>query len=163
MATSDDDASGKTPGMSNARDVRGDGVHVFVVRVYFEDTDATGIVYNANYLKFAERARAEMLREFGLEHSRMIGEEGRTFAVRRCVAEFTKPARLDDLLEVNTRLMAVSGASFDLTQDVKRQGVTLVALRFGLVCMTVSGRATRIPPTLRIALTNCCQQNRLSH
>ena len=138
------------------------GVHVFFVRVYFEDTDATGIVYNANYLKFAERARTEMLREFGVEHSRMIDDEGRAFAVRRCTAEFVKPARLDDLLEVHTRLVAVRGASLDLVQDVKRQGVGLVTLHFGLACMSAAGRATRIPPALRITLENLWQQDRLS-
>jgi acyl-CoA thioester hydrolase len=138
------------------------GVHVFLMRVYFEDTDATGIVYNANYLKFAERARTEMLREFGVEHSRMIDDEGRAFAVRRCSAEFVKPARLDDLLEVHTRLVAVRGASLDLAQDVKRQGVDLVTLRFGLACMSAAGRATRIPPALRITLETLWQQDRLS-
>jgi acyl-CoA thioester hydrolase len=138
------------------------GVHVFLMRVYFEDTDATGIVYNANYLKFAERARTEMLREFGVEHSRMIDAEGRAFAVRRCSAEFVKPARLDDLLEVHTRLVAVRGASLDLAQDVKRQGVDLVTLRFGLACMSAAGRATRIPPALRITLETLWQQDRLS-
>jgi acyl-CoA thioester hydrolase len=148
--------------MSNGPGERKDGVHVFVLRVYFEDTDATGIVYNANYLKFAERARTEMLRGLGVEHSRMIGEEGRAFAVRRCTAEFLKPARLDDLLEVHTRLLTVCGASFDLVQDIKRQGVNLVTLRFGLACITVSGRATRLPPALRTTLANLWQQNRLS-
>lgn len=168
MATSDDDASGEAPGMgseagmSNGQGVRKDGVHIFVVRVYFEDTDAGGVVYNANYLKFAERARTEMLRGLGVEHSRMMGEEERAFAVRRCTAEFLKPARLDDLLEVHTRLLAVCGASLDLAQDIKRQGVTLVTLRFGLACMTVSGRATRLPPALRTTLANLWQQNRLS-
>jgi acyl-CoA thioester hydrolase len=168
LATSDGDASGEAPGMgseagmSNGQGVREDGVHVFVVRIYCEDTDATGIVYNANYLKFAERARTEMLREFGVEHSRMIDEEGRAFAVRRCVAEFMKPARLDDLLEVHSRIMAVCGASFDLAQDVKRQGIDLVSLRFDLACISVSGRATRLPPALRTKLANLWQQNRLS-
>jgi acyl-CoA thioester hydrolase len=168
LATNDDDASGEASGlsneavMSNGPGVRKDGVHVFVLRVYFEDTDAGGIVYNANYLKFAERARTEMLRELGVEHSRMIGEEGRVFAVRRCTAEFLKPARLDDLLEVHTRLVAMCGASLDLAQDIKRQGVTLVTLRFGLACMLVSGRAARIPPALRTTLANLWQQNRLS-
>jgi acyl-CoA thioester hydrolase len=139
-------------GMSNGRDVREDGVHVFAVRVYFEDTDAGGVVYYANYLKFAERARTEMLRAFGIEHLRMMGEEGRVFVARRCVAEFMKPARLDDLLEVHTRLLSAGGASLDLAQDVKRQGATLVTLRLGLACMTVSGRAARIPPALRTTL-----------
>lgn len=138
------------------------GVHVFFVRVYFEDTDATGIVYNANYLKFAERARTEMLREFGVEHSRMIDDDGCAFAVRRCTAEFVKPARLDDLLEVHTRLMAVRGASLDFAQDIKRHGVDLVTLRFGLACMSAAGRATRIPPLLRATLAHLWQQDRLS-
>jgi acyl-CoA thioester hydrolase len=153
---------GGEAGMSNGQDVRKDGVHIFVVRVYFEDTDAGGVVYNANYLKFAERARTEMLREFGVEHSQMMGEGGCVFAVRRCIAEFLKPARLDDLLEIHTRLMAVRGASLDLAQDVKRQGVTLVTLRFGLACMSGRGRAARIPQALRTILSNLWQQNRLS-
>ena len=134
--------------------MRENHVHVFVVRVYFEDTDAGGVVYYANYLKFAERARTEMLREFGVEHSRMMQDEGRAFAVRRCTAEFLKPARLDDLLEVHTRIMAVRGASLDLVQDVKRQGVDLVTLRFGLACMSAAGRATRIPSALRLTFEN---------
>ncbi len=142
--------------------MHGKGVHVFSVRVYFEDTDATGIVYNSNYLKFAERARTEMLRELGAEHSQMIDGEGRAFAVRRCAAEFMKPARLDDLLEVHTRLKALRGASLDLTQDIKRQGVDLVALDFRLACMSMAGRATRIPPALRASLENLWQQDRLS-
>jgi acyl-CoA thioester hydrolase len=136
-------------GMRSRPAGRKDGAHVFVMRVYFEDTDAGGVVYYANYLKFAERARTEMLREFGIEHLRMMDEEGRVFVARRCVAEFMKPARLDDLLEVHTRLLSVSGAALDLAQDVKRQGATLVTLRLGLACITVSGRATRIPPALR--------------
>ncbi len=138
------------------------GVHVFAMRVYFEDTDATGIVYHANYLKFAERARTEMLRDLGVEHSRKIDDEGRAFAVRRCTAEFVKPARLDDLLEVHTRFVTVRGASLVLAQNVKRQGVDLVMLRFGLACMSAAGRATRIPLALRITLENLWQQDRLS-
>ena len=148
--------------MSNGPGKRKDGVHVFVLRVYFEDTDAGCVVYYANYLKFAERARTEMLRAFGIEHLRMMDEEGRVFVARRCVAEFMRPARLDDLLEVHTRLLSVSGASLDLAQDVKRGGVTLVTLRLGLACITVSGRATRIPHALRTALINHWQQNRQS-
>ena len=139
-------------GMRSRPGGRKDGVHVFAVRVYFEDTDAGGVVYYANYLKFAERARTEMLREFGIEHLQMMDEEGRVFVARCCVAEFMKSARIDDLLEVHTRLLSVSGAALDLAQDVKRQGATLVTLRLGLACITVSGRATRIPPALRSTL-----------
>ena len=138
------------------------GVHVFVVRVYFEDTDAIGLVYYANYLKFAERARTEMFRDLGVEHSRMIEEGDRAFAVRRCTAEFMRPARLDDLLVVHTRLVAVRGASVDFFQDVKRQSVSLVTLRFCLAFISAAGRARRMPPALRITLENLWQQDRLS-
>ena len=147
---------------SKSLSMRESGVHVFVVRVYFEDTDAGGVVYYANYLKFAERARTEMLRESGIKHSRMMEHDGCAFVVRRCAAEFIKPAHLDDLLEVHTRLMVVRRASLDLTQDVKRQGVGLVTLHFGLACMSAAGRATRIPPALRITFENLWQRDRLS-
>ena len=76
-----------------------DGVHVFPVRVYYEDTDAGGIVYYANYLKFAERARTELLRIAGITHSDLMAESGVAFAVRHCAADFIKPARLDDPLD----------------------------------------------------------------
>ena len=75
-----------------------DGVHVFSMRVYYEDTDAAGIVYYANYLKFAERARTEMLRALGTDQSRLAAEQGIAFAVRRCTADYLKPARLDNRL-----------------------------------------------------------------
>lgn len=142
--------------------MHGSGVHVFRIRVYFEDTDAMGIVYYANYLKFAERARTEMLRGAGIMHSRLLENEGYAFMVRRCTAEFIKPARLDDLLEVHTRPIALRGASLDLAQDIKRQGEDLVALRLGLACVSTAGRARRVPQELRLSLEHLWQQDRLS-
>src|SRR6202041_3544965 len=80
--------------------------HHFPVRVYYEDTDAAGIVYYANYLKFAERARTEMMRESGSNH-RELGEAfDAAFAVSRCEIDYLKPALLDDLLTVETRVLA---------------------------------------------------------
>src|SRR5262249_19258454 len=92
--------------------------HVFPVRVYYEDTDAAGIVYYANYLKFAERARTEMLRAHGFEHGG-IGA-GLAFAVRSCAVDYLRPARLDDALEVRTRITRVGGASLEADQDICR-------------------------------------------
>lgn len=138
-----------------------DGVHVFRVRVYFEDTDATGIVYNANYLRFAERGRTELMRALGLEHTTMIECEARALAVRRCTADFLKPAVLDDLLEVNTRVVRVRGASVDLEQDVKRGGDDLVRLGFTIACITTADRrVARIPGDVRTRLEELCQRNR---
>lgn len=145
-----------------ARAVHENGVHLFPIRVYFEDTDAMGIVYYANYLKFAERARTEMLRGVGFMHSQGLDDERCAFVVRRCAAEFIKPARLDDLLEVHTRLIALRGAVLDLVQDIKRLGEDLVTLRLGLACVSAAGRPRRLPPALRLSLETLWQQDRLS-
>ena len=82
-------------------------VHRFPVRVYYEDTDAAGIVYYANYLKFAERARSEWLREIGGDEAKAMKASGLLFVVRRCEIDYLQPARLDELLEVTTRVTAL--------------------------------------------------------
>ncbi|MBM3733552.1 MAG: tol-pal system-associated acyl-CoA thioesterase [Acidimicrobiia bacterium] len=125
--------------------------HIFRLRVYYEDTDADGVVYYANYLRFAERARTEMLRERGIESSRLMAEEGVAFAVRRCAADYLRPARLDDRLEVRTRLTALGGASLDLEQRIVRadDGAEAARLDLTLACMTRAGKAARIPAKVR--------------
>src|ERR1700742_3787402 len=89
-------------------------------RVYYEDTDTGGIVYYANYLKFAERARTEVLRDLGITQRILMDEEGVAFAVRRCEVDYLVPARLDDELEVRTALRALGAASLDLDQAIYR-------------------------------------------
>lgn len=126
-------------------------VHRFPVRVYYEDTDAGGIVYYANYLKFAERARTEMMRAAGSTHSDMVNQLGRSFAVRRCEVDYLGPARLDDLLEVETRVLDLGGATVDAEQVVTRDGAALVRIRVRLACITAAGRATRLPAAVRTA------------
>lgn len=126
-----------------------DGVHVFPLRVYYEDTDAAGIVYYANYLKFAERARTEMLRALGTNQSRLAAEQGIAFAVSRCTADYLKPARLDDRLEVHTRVTEVGGASLSADQAVKGEAGELVRLDVRLACTNPAGRPARLPKALR--------------
>ena len=126
-------------------------VHVFPLRVYYEDTDAAGIVYYANYLKFAERARTELLRSLGLEHSRLRADAGTVFIVRQCVADYLKPARLDDRIEVHTRVVEVGAATLRIEQDVQRDGEDLARLRLRLACVDGTGRPVRLPPALRSA------------
>ena len=123
--------------------------HVYPVRVYYEDTDAGGVVYHSNYLRFAERARTELLREAGIDHVTLLTENGLMFAVRRCEAEYVKPARLDDALEVRTRCVEATGASFWLEQLIQRAGETLVELKLRLVCLTADGRPARLPERLK--------------
>jgi acyl-CoA thioester hydrolase len=128
------------------------GVHIYPVRVYYEDTDVGGVVYYANYLKFAERARTEMLRVIGFPHGEMMARDGRAFAVRRCEADYIRPARFDDALEVHTDNIDMEAAGFWLDQRVKRDGQDLAILRVRLACIGQSGKPARLPPALRAAL-----------
>jgi acyl-CoA thioester hydrolase len=129
-----------------------DGAYLFPVRVYYEDTDAGGLVYYANYLKFAERARTEMLRRRGIEHRRLLDETGVGFVVRRCTADYRLPARLDDDLTVATRLTALGAATLDLDQEVRRADETLVRLTMQIAAIGRRGRPQRWPPGIRAAL-----------
>ena len=135
-----------------ARHPVADRVHHFPVRVYYEDTDAGGVVYHANYLQFAERARTEMLRERGVAQSQLTAEMGVLLVLRRCVADFLAPARLDDNLLVTSRLTDLRGASLDLEQIVTRNRLELVRLRVKLACMSADGRAVRLPAPIRTIL-----------
>ena len=129
-----------------------DATHRFAVRVYYEDTDAAGIVYYANYLKFAERARTEMLRHVGFEQEALRRATGRVFAVRHCSIDYLTPARLDDELVVETRLTALGGASLAVAQEIGCGGRTLVRLALRLACLGPDGRPARLPQPLRVAL-----------
>lgn len=132
--------------------------HVFPVRVYYEDTDAGGVVYYANYLRFAERARTEMLRAQGIGSSRLMAEKGIAIAVRHCRADFLKPAVLDDLLEVHTRITEVRGASLRGLQAIRRAGEDLARLDIKLACISLSGGPARLPDDLRSVLNKLSGQ-----
>jgi len=123
--------------------------HLFHTRVYYEDTDLAGIVYHANYLKFIERARSEMVREAGISQTALKADQGIVFAVRRMEMEFIAPARFEDDLRVETRLTGVKGASFDLEQVVWRGADRLYAATVQVVCLSETGRAVRIPADIR--------------
>lgn len=126
--------------------------HVLPLRVYYEDTDAAGMVYYANYLRFAERGRTEMLRAHGLDHKRLLAEDGIVFAVRACQLEFLSPARLDDRLDVVTRITTLRGASIDLEQLVRRGETALVRLGVKIACVGRDGRPARVPRVVARAL-----------
>jgi len=128
------------------------GLHVLPLRVYWEDTDAAGIVYYANYLKFTERARTDMLRLLGINQSALLADEGLAFAVRECVLEYLKPARLDDEIEVHSRITELGGVRLGADQAVKRDGLDLVRSRVRLACIDMTGRPRRLPTSVREAL-----------
>jgi acyl-CoA thioester hydrolase len=122
------------------------GGHRFDVRVYYEDTDAGGVVYHANYLRFAERARTEALRDAGAPHAELVSGHGLMFMVRRVKVDYLAPARLDDRLVVTTATVKLRGASVELRQSVSRDGVTLVVLELQMVCVRCAdARPDRIP------------------
>ena len=131
--------------------------HHFALRVYYEDTDLAGIVYHANYLKFIERARSEMVRAAGISQSAMKAAGGIVFAVRRMQVEFLAPAKFEDELAVETRVAALTGARLDLEQDVRRGDLVLFQARVQVVCLDAKGRATRIPADIRQKLTRFAQ------
>ncbi len=124
----------------------------FPVRVYYEDTDAAGIVYYANYLKFAERARTEALRLTGIDQSELMRKEKIGFVVRKCTADFLKPARLDDLLTIETHLNDINKVSMHMHQNVRRGTETLVTLEVKLAVVGSTMKPARLPESVKKAM-----------
>jgi acyl-CoA thioester hydrolase len=135
------------------------GVHFLPIRIYYEDTDFSGAVYHANYLKFCERARSDCLRLLGIHHHQLHWHEteGRMgFVVRRMNCEFLKPARIDDLLDVETRFLELAGARMELAQTVKRGDETLFSAAVTVALVDSGGRPKRIPRDMADALSKVC-------
>ena len=133
-----------------------DGRHVMTVRVYYEDTDFSGIVYHANYLRYMERGRTNYLRLLGVDHRALFeaAEQeapGFAFVVRTMQIDFLKPARMDDLLRVVTAPVEVKGASITLNQRIVRGDELLVEAGVRVACVS-GGRARPIPKPLRAAM-----------
>ena len=133
-----------------------DGRHHMQVRVYYEDTDFSGIVYHANYLRFMERGRTNHLRLMGAEQHALFAEAqaetpGFAFVVRSMQIDFLKPARMDDVLEILTEPEEVKGASATVRQRIMRGDELLVETRVRVAFIS-GGRARPIPKPLRIAM-----------
>ena len=133
-----------------------DGAHHQQLRVYYEDTDFSGIVYHASYLRFMERGRTNYLRLIGADHRALFEQAaqeapGFAFVVRHMSIDFKKPAHMDDVLDIVTTPEEVKGASAMLHQQVMRDGVLLVEARVQ-VAFVSGGRARPIPKPLRIAM-----------
>ena len=123
--------------------------------MYFEDTDAGGVVYYANYLKFCERARTEWLRTTGLVQNRLATEQNILFVVRSVAADYLRPAVLDDLLEVVSTIDKLGRASLDFAQQVRRDGQLLFEARVTIACVDRSAmRPAPIPPAVRAQLAS---------
>jgi acyl-CoA thioester hydrolase len=158
--------------------VDGTTAHVLPVRVYFEDTDFSGLVYHASYVRWCERGRSDFLRLLGSEHRALIspvaggqlkapGEtapvaggqpkarptsEPAAFVVRRLNLEYLRPARIDDVLEVTTRVKQLTAATLVLDQQVSRGGETLCTAEVTVVLVSLSGRVMRLSAALKASL-----------
>ncbi len=133
--------------------------HILPLRIYYEDTDSAGIVYYANYLRFAERGRTEMLRCRGVDHNRLMAEAGLAFAVRHCVIDYISPARLDDAIEVSSVMTRVGGASLVGRQIVQRDGDALAQVDIRLACVNRAGRPARLPSPVHTVLAELAAEN----
>ncbi|MEM1199712.1 MAG: tol-pal system-associated acyl-CoA thioesterase [Pseudomonadota bacterium] len=132
-----------------------DGVHRLPVRVYYEDTDFSGAVYHANYLKFCERGRSDCLRLLGVHHHELHWHEteGRMgFVVRRMVCDFLRPARIDDLLVVESRFLALRGARMEIDQRVLRGDEVLFTADVMAALVDGNGRPKRMPAAIAEAV-----------
>ena len=123
--------------------------HQITPRVYYEDTDAGGIVYHANYLKFAERGRTELLRAAGYDHQSLLKEVGLLFIVRKMEIDYQAPARLDDILTVKTSIKEIKNASFIMNQSIFCHEVLVCSLVVTLVCVTNDIKPIRMPDSMR--------------
>lgn len=123
--------------------------HRLPVRVYYEDTDAGGIVYHASYIRFAERGRTEFVRMLGLDQGAFREGTGLGFAVRSMTVDYLKPALLDDELDVLTEVQEARGASITFLQTILRGDEPLTTLSVKVVCLNKAGRPQRLPNLLR--------------
>ena len=132
------------------------GAFTWPVRVYYEDTDAAGVVFYANYLRFLERARTEWLRSLGFEQTLLARDHGVVFVVRALTIEYLLPALFDDALEVTMKLIGARGCLIEAAQTVQRGGQTLVTAKVRIACVgTQSFKPARIPGSIieRIAMS----------
>jgi len=142
-------------------EVDGERRHVLPVRVYFEDTDFSGLVYHGSYVRWCERGRSDFLRLVGNDHHALLqgvdGREPAAFVVRRMGLEFLKPARIDEVLEVTTRVKETTAATLVLDQRISRGNVDIFTAEVMVVLISASGRPMRLSAALRKALQSSAQ------
>ena len=124
-------------------------MHTTNYRIYYEDTDAGGVVYYANYLKFAERARTDMLRDLGINQSKLAKEEKILFVVRNVEMDLKKPARLDDVLTIKTTVTKLASVKMQMLQEVYVQDVLINTLNITIACISTEFLPTKIPQKIK--------------
>ena len=124
------------------------------IKIYYEDTDAGGVVYYSNYLKFLERARTEMLESIGLSNKKLLEEHNTLIIVKSCNIEYTAPARLEDKIQIYSSIETFNKASFDVIQNIKKNDNLIVKAKVKLVTVNKDGKPIKIPSILEKSLKN---------
>ncbi len=126
-------------------------------RIYYEDTDAGGIVYYANYLKFFERARTDFLRSLNIIQSELAASENVIFVVRKCAIEYLTPAKMDDLIEISVEVKKINPASIEMFQEIKKSDKIISTLNVQIACVSADKiQPKKIPQNLVKLLTANC-------
>jgi len=132
--------------------------HILPIRVYFEDTDFSGLVYHTSYLRWCERGRSDFIRLLGVRHSDLFtagdGQEAAAFVVRRMEVDYLRPARIDEVVEVITECTETGGAHLTLVQRVERSGTVLCHVTVKVVLISQSGKPMRLPAAVRGSMTS---------
>ena len=135
-----------------------DNKHILPIRVYFEDTDFTGVVYHATYLRWCERGRSDFVRLLGIHHNELLnpedGAEPSVFVVRNLEIDYLRPAKIDEILEVITEVEEIGGATITLKQQVIREKTILAKLKIKIVLINQSGKPQRIGQIMKDAFTS---------
>ena len=127
---------------------------IYQLKVFYEDTDSGGVVYYANYLKFFERARTEVITEIGLSNKKLLEENGIFIIVKSCNIEYKKPAKLEDQLEVKSSIISISNTSFKMKQKVYKDNELITDCEIHLVIVDRKGKPSKIPEILKKKLEN---------
>tara|TARA_B100001029_G_scaffold179562_1_gene189559 strand:- start:739 stop:1134 length:396 start_codon:yes stop_codon:yes gene_type:complete len=121
----------------------------YVTKIYYEDTDAGGVVYYANYLKFLERARSEAIYSLGISNTEILDKEGAIIIVKSCNIEYKKPAKFEDEIEVVSKISEVKNSSFKMLQVIKKKSDIISVAEVVLVTVNKKGKPVRIPSLLK--------------
>ena len=120
----------------------------FETKIYYEDTDVGGVVYYANYLKFLERARTEMINNFGLSNKKLLDKYGVLIIVKSCNIEYKKPAELEDKIQIFSSIVSSTKASFNMIQKIKKDKILILEAKTHLVTVDMNGKPIKIPEVL---------------
>ncbi len=124
------------------------------LKIYYEDTDSGGVVYYANYLKFIERARTEIIRELGFTLTSLLTDYDRLFLVKKIECDYIQSCKLEDTLVVKSSILSLKNASFELEQNIYKQNNIIFKSRILMVCVNSQGSPSKIPNDLQILMKN---------